>query len=54
MVAPERELKLLLGELGGLRAEIKRLRGLLKGDAVALEALLELARENADLNARLQ
>ena len=43
------ELQQLLSELGELRAEMKQMRALLKGDAVALEALLKMARDNADL-----
>ena len=43
------ELQQLLSELSALRAEMKQMRALLKGDAVALETLLRLAREHADL-----
>lgn len=53
-MSPEQQLKEFLLELAALRAEMKHLRALLKGDTLALETLLELARKNSeDVNARL-
>ena len=53
-MSPEQELRALLVELAELRAEMKQFRALLKGDAVALETLLKVAREQTELNGRWQ